>query len=63
MQTSLARITEEQYVLATSGISITESEQMADFERSAYVDLAMREKKMNIQLMTAAFGGGVSRLS
>lgn len=59
----MARITEEQYILATSGISITESEQMIDFERQSYVDLAMREKKLNLQILTAALGGGVSRLS
>jgi hypothetical protein len=63
LQVSMARITEEQYILATSGISITESEQMIDFERQSYVDLAMREKKLNLQILTAALGGGVSRLS
>lgn len=58
----MARITEEQYILATSGIPLWESEQLVDFERLAYVDLAMKEKKMNIEIMTAAFGG-VSRSS
>ena len=62
MQTSMARLTEEQYILATCGIPIWESNMMVDFERAAYVDLAMREKKMNIDLLAATLGG-VSRLS
>lgn len=59
----MASITEQQFVLATVGIPLWESERMVDFEREAYVDLAMKEKKMQIEIMTAILGGGVSRSS
>ncbi len=57
----MARITEEQFLLATMGISITESENMVNFEREAYVDLAIKEKKMQIEML--GMMTGMSRLS
>lgn len=57
----MAKITQEQFLLATFGISITESNDMVDFEREAYVDLAIKEKKMQLEMMGAM--AGVSHLS
>ncbi len=36
---------EEQFILAKSGISLTESNILADFEREAYVSLAIEHIK------------------
>jgi hypothetical protein len=56
----MSRITEEQFVLATMGISLTESENLMDFEREAYVDLAIKEKKNQLELF--AMTAGMSHL-
>jgi|GEM_PF-4343642 hypothetical protein len=59
----MPKITEEQFILATMGISLSESENLVDFEREAYVNMAIKEKKMQLDIATMMAGGHLSRLS
>ena len=47
----LERIVQEQLLLANYGINISESNQMALFEMETYVDLAITDRKQQIELM------------
>ena len=59
----MPKIAEEQFILATMGISLSESENLVDFEREAYVNMAIKEKKMQLDIATMMAGGHLSRLS
>lgn len=49
---SLHSITEDQYMLASrGGISIAESNELADFEREAYVNLVIKDARVKLQNM------------
>ena len=42
----------QQMILARNGVPITESNFLADFEREAFVDIAVKHEKMQMQLMS-----------
>ena len=42
----------QQFLLARNGISISESNVLADFEREALVDMCVEHEKMKLKLMT-----------
>ena len=45
-------LVEEQYLISKhAGINITESMQLADFERDAYVNLTIRDMKKELENM------------
>ena len=49
----LEGIIEEQFLLAQYGISVSESNWLADFEREAFVDLAIKDKKQKLEMLEA----------
>ena len=48
---SLERIIQEQFLLSSYGINISESNAMALFEMEAYLDLAIKDKKQQLELL------------
>ena len=46
---SLNEIIEQQFILAKYGISVTESNVLADFEREAFFNLAMRNEHLELE--------------
>lgn len=48
----MENIIEEQFLLAKNGISLTESNKLADFEREAYVDLAIKYLKSQSETLS-----------
>ncbi len=48
----MADLIYQQFFLAQHGISLSESNEIADFERTAFVDLALKYEKMKLQLMS-----------
>jgi len=43
----------QQFLLAQHGISLSESNEIADFEREAFVDMAVKYEKIKLQLMSS----------
>jgi len=50
---NLESLMEEQFLLAEYGISISESNHLADFERYALVDLALKREKQKLEMIQA----------
>jgi hypothetical protein len=48
----MSEIMHQQFLLARYGITISESNVLADFEREAFVDIAMKYEKMRLKLET-----------
>ena len=48
----MSEIMYQQMILARNGVSITESNHLADFEREAFVDIAVAHEKMKLQLLS-----------
>jgi hypothetical protein len=49
--TPLHEIVKQQYYLAKSGISLTESSALPDFEREAHMNMFIKEQKAEAEIM------------
>jgi hypothetical protein len=56
----LPALMDEQFLLAQYGISIMESNHLADFERYALVDLAIKKEKQKLEMIEAGAALSVS---
>lgn len=51
-ETSMDDIIHEQWILAKYGIPLTESNNIADFERQAFANICLKYEKLQLELQT-----------
>lgn len=49
--TDFTDLMHQQFLLAKYGIPLTESNLLADFEREAFVDIAVKHEKLKVDMM------------